>query len=195
MHTGEGQGDKENIVIQYKTLPSYEAFIKWKAQEERHSQSSFVQHSGTKRSTTAEVTYLYCNRHGTYHPKGHDKRMTKMKGTNKLGSPCTAFIKCTKDDKTEMVTIEYCTVHSHDTEIGHLRITNDLRESIAAKLHTGIPIDNILDEVRDNMCSTKGREHLISKQDIRNIGTQYSVDGVQRHTNDAVSVHAWIEKL
>ena len=30
-----GEGDKENILIQYKTLHSYEAFSEWKAQEER----------------------------------------------------------------------------------------------------------------------------------------------------------------
>ena len=76
------------------------------------------------------------------------------------------------------MSIEYCTVHSHETEIRHLRITYDLRQSIAAKLQMGIPIDKILDDVRDNVWSTKGREHLISKQDIRNIGTCYSIDGV-----------------
>ena len=51
----------------------------------------------------------------------------------------------------------------------------------------GMPIDKILDDVRDNVWCTMGREHLISKQDIRNIGTQYNIDGVQRHSNDAVS--------
>lgn len=59
----------------------------------------------------------------------------------------------------------------------------------------GIPIDRILDYVRDNVWSNIGREHLISKQDIRNIGTQYNVDYVQRHSNDAVSVQAWVKEL
>ena len=190
-----GEGDKENILIQYKTLHSYEAFSEWKAQEERLTQSSFVQRTGTKRSTITEVTYFYCNRQGMYSPQGLGKRMTKKKGTCKLGKPCTAYIKCTKYVKTNSVSIEYCTVHSHETEIRHLRITDDLRQSIAAKLLMGIPIDKILDDVRDNVWSTKGREHLISKQDIRNIGTCYSIDGVQRHTNDAVSVQAWVEEL
>ena len=189
-----GEGDKVNIV-QYKTLPSYEAFSEWKAGEERLTQSSFVQRSGTKRATATEVTYFYCNRQGTYSPKGQGKRMTKKKGTCKLGNPCTAYIKCTKDVKTESVSIEYCTVHSHEPEIRHLRVTDDLRRSIAVKLQMGVPIDKILDDVRDNVWSTKGREHLINKQDIRNIGTQYCIDGVQRHTNDAVSVQAWIEEL
>ena len=186
-----GEGDKENILIQYKTLHSYEAFSEWKAQEERLTQSSFVQRTGTKRSTITEVTYFYYNRQGMYSPQGLGKRMT----TCKLGKPCTAYIKCTKYVKTNSVSIEYCTVHSHETEIRHLRITDDLRQSIAAKLQMGIPIDKILDDVRDNVWSTKGREHLISKQDIRNIGTCYSIDGVQRHTNDAVSVQAWVEEL
>lgn len=125
-----GADDKENILIQYEVLPNYEAFCKWKAEEERLTQSSFVRKSGTKRSTETEVTYFYCNRHGAYTPKGHGKRMIKKKGTCKLGKPCTAYIKCTKDIKTNSVSIEYCTNHSHETEIRHLRITDDLRQSI-----------------------------------------------------------------
>lgn len=104
-------------------------------------------------------------------------------------------MKCTKYVKTGVISVEYCTDHSHETLIRHLRITEDLRESIAVKLHSGIPIDKILDDMRDNVWHIQGREHLMSKQDIRNIGTQYCVDGVQRHTNDAVSVQAWVEEL
>ena len=192
---GPDKADKENALVQYKTLPNYHSFLEWKAEEEKRTKSSFVQKCGTKRSKSAEITHFYCNRDGQYRSKGHGTRMVKFKGTNKLGTPCTAYLKCTKDTDTEMVSVEYCTVHSHETQIGHLRLTNDLRASVATKLQMGVPLDIILDEVRNNVSCVLGREHLITKQDIRNIGTQYNVDGVQKHTNDALSVKVWVEEL
>lgn len=63
----------------YNTLPSYEVFRDWKAKEERLTQSSFVQRSGTKRSATLEITYFYCNQQGKYTPKGVGRRATKKR--------------------------------------------------------------------------------------------------------------------
>lgn len=65
--------------MRYNTLPSYEVFRDWKAKEERLTQSSFVQRSGTKRSATLEITYFYCNRQGKYIPKGVGKESNKKK--------------------------------------------------------------------------------------------------------------------
>lgn len=54
----------------------------------------------------------------------------------------------------------------------------------------GVCMDKILDDVRDSVNEETGllREHLISRQDIRNIQTQFNVEGIFRHSQDAMSV-------
>ena len=61
------------------------------------------------------------------------------------------------------VSVEYCTSHSHDISIGHLRIPDNVRASIATKLQNGVSIDKLLDQVRDEVAVILGREHLITK--------------------------------
>lgn len=91
--------------------------------------------------------------------------------------------------------VEYCLDHSHDILISHLHIPNDVRVSIATKLCSGVHIDNILDQVRDQVYQTLGCEHLINKQDIHNIQQQFSIDDVQKHSDDSKSVSAWVVEL
>ena len=114
-----------------------------------------------------------------YHPKENRKRVLKTQGNCKVGEDCTAYMKTTKCATDGTVSVDYCTTHAHDIAIGHLRITDDVRVSIATKLAHGVHIDNILDYVRDEVDKTLGREHLISKQDIHNIQKQFCVEGVQ----------------
>lgn len=66
--------------------------------------------------------------------------------------------------------------------------------SIAGKLLQGVQVDRILDDIRDSI-TDEGvqRNHLITKQDIRNINRQYNIEGIERHTNDHTSVCSWIK--
>lgn len=104
-------------------------------------------------------------------------------------------MKVTKCLPTGVISVEYCTNHTHTLEIAHLRIPEDTRVSIASKLQDGVNIDKVLDNICDNVSATLGREHLVNKQDIRNIQRQYNVDGIQKHTVDSQSVHAWVQEL
>ena len=190
---------KNNVSIKYATFNDMDSFMTWKMEQEVNTQTSFVQHRGAKVRKCEEctVTHYYCNRQGDYHPKGKGKRGMKSQGTCKLGETCTAYmkvIKCLKDGK---IAVEYCTDHSHEIAIAHLRIPQDTRVSIAKKLQDGVNIDRVLDQVRDDVCGTLtlGRQHLVNKQDIRNIEKQFNVDGIQKHTADSQSVHAWVQEL
>ena len=105
-------------------------------------------------------------------------------------------MKATKDLNTGEVVVKYClTHHNHDINIGHLRMQHDTRMKIAAQLQQGIPLERIMDNIREN--TTKGitREHLVTKQDIHNIKNHYNIQGVMRHSNDLTSVCAWVEEL
>lgn len=35
----------------------------------------------------------------------------------------------------------------------------------------------------------------MNRQDIRNIKNQYNIEGVQKHSNDLLSVAAWVEEI
>ena len=55
----------------------------------------------------------------------------------------------------------------------HLRISDELRSTITAKLAKKIPVNAITDEVRDNLIGVLCRDHLTTRQDIHNIMQQY----------------------
>ena len=159
--------------------------LQWKTTEERNTQTSFVQQRGPKRRVGEECTYYYCNRHGDYRPKGNGICAMKSQGTCKIGEQCTAYMKVTTSMISGKVSVEYCTNHNHEIAIAHLHIPQDTRVSIAAELQNGVNIDKVLDHVRENVSDTLGRQHLISKQDIRNIEKQFNVDGIKKHTSDS----------
>ena len=50
------------------------------------------------------------------------------------------------------------------------------------KLAAGVPITRVLDEIQE-MITTVGREHLMTRQDVLNIQRAYNIEGVQKHKN------------
>lgn len=93
------------------------------------------------------------------------------------------------------VSVEYCLNHLHHIAIAHLRIPDNVRYTIAAKLQEGVQIERILNDIRNNVDGELGREHLINKQDIRNIEHQFQVDGIAKHADDSQSVDLWIKEM
>ena len=66
-----------------------------------------------------------------------------------------------------------------------LGVTNPKEmKRIASKLHQGVSVERILDDIHDNIDRNVSREHLVTRQDIRNIKTQYNVDSISRHKYD-----------
>ena len=119
-----------------------------------------------------------------------------MQGSCKVGDACTAHIKVSHNLMTSAVHVEYCfTHHSHETNLAHLKMPDDLKTTIAAKLQEGVSEKKILDDTRDDGPSQIGREHLVTLQDIQNIRRQYNIEGVQRHQNDHQSVGIWVEEM
>ena len=52
-----------------------------------------------------------------------------------------------------------------------------------------------MDIVRDSISKEVSREHIITKQDIRNIQNQYNIQGISRNPNDLTSVCTWVEEF
>ena len=175
-----------------KTLNLHK-FLEWKKEEEIKTNSQYVQLCSSQVYGNAEHWYYYCNCSGHYKPKGKEKCQTKAQGSCKTGSSCTAHI---KDLTTGEVTVQYCSTHnSHSISLGHLRIPDDTRMKIASKLYQGVLIERILDDIRDSVDAGISREHLVTRQDVRNIKVQYNIDGIRRHKDDPASVNAWVEEM
>ncbi|GFR13360.1 uncharacterized protein TNCT_196061 [Trichonephila clavata] len=107
----------------------------------------------------------------------------KMAGSNKINGNCPSKMKVYEDIESK-VTVEFTKTHvGHGINLGRMKIT---REDIARKLENKIPIEAILDDIRN---SVNERIHLITWQDIKNIKVEYNIssDGIL-DTNDVVSV-------
>ena len=143
-----------------------------------------------------KIWCFYCNRAGRFNPKGSEKRQIKSQGTNKIGMQCTAHMKATINLRSETVEVQYCaTHHNHITRLSHLRIPPTVRANIAAKLQQGISMNRVLDDIRDSVEQTMNRQHLITRQDLRNVKFHFNIDGIIRHKNDLTSVSAWVDEL
>ncbi len=113
-----------------------------------------------------------------------------------MGGQCTAHIKAIVCQHNGQVEVKYCsTHHNHEVKLTYLRIPSQIRVQIASKLLQGISMDRIMDDIRDTIFSKINRQHLISKQDLHNIKTQFNIEGIVKHKNDLMSVSAWVEEL
>ena len=52
-----------------------------------------------------------------------------------------------------------------------------------------------MDDIRNNMKGDCSREHIITRQDIRNVFREFNILGVEKHPNDYVSVEAWVTQM
>ena len=97
---------------------------------------------------------------------------------------------------TGKVDITFCHTHqNHELQLGHLRIQPSTRQNIAAQLQQGVHINRIMDNIREDISQGINRDHLITKQDVRNIQHCYNIEGISHHANDLASVCSWVKEL
>ena len=170
-------------------------FEKWK-NEERRSKSSYVQHSASHMQGVNRKSYLYCHRSGIVRSEGKGLRALKTQGSCKMNEFCTAHMTVTEDTITKKVKVSYCSHHkNHEPEICHMKVPEDVKNIVAAKLAEGVSIDRILDDIRDNVTGSLEREHIMNPQDIHNIQYQLNLESVEKHQNDHTSVSAWVTEM
>ena len=88
------------------------------------------------------------------------------------------------------------THYNYQKQLGHLWINNDTTRIVAENLKQGIPSSRIVEVVRDTGTAEGiGRKDLISEKDVNNIKKQFNIDGIQKHTNDLVSVATIVEEI
>ena len=138
--------------------------------------------------------YYYCNRSGSYTPKGKGKQELKIQGSSKIGEYFTAYIRAKKYLLSGEVFVEICDHHIHEQLLCHLRLPDSLRMTIAAKLNDGVTISTILDSIRENIDKVD-RGALLCRQDIHNFGHQHNIDAIKLHENDLQSVSLWVDSM
>lgn len=82
-----------------------------------------------------------------------------------MAATCTAHMAVAIDASSNVVTVSYCQYHTgHSLDLGHLRLSSDVRFEIAAQLQQGVTIaKKILDVLRDNVGTTLVRDHLVNR--------------------------------
>ena len=77
----------------------------------------------TNQSNDSLVSYYYCNRAGSYNPKGKSKRELKSQGSGKIGNQYSVHIKAAENSSSKMVTVKYCSRHyNHACALAFLRL-------------------------------------------------------------------------
>ncbi len=117
-----------------------------------------------------------------------------MQGSAKINAHCTAGIKVFYNALNQIKIIYTKTNYGHECSLGYLPIPKQLRQQIASDLVKGISFDKILDGVRDSIGSSLDRSHLVAKNDLYNIEKSYNIRKIERHKDDAMSVHLWVQE-
>ncbi|GFT99517.1 uncharacterized protein NPIL_110731 [Nephila pilipes] len=179
-------------------LNSFNDFLAWKAEIENNTKSKFISYS-TKHINIHGVKYYYfrCHRSGNFMSESKGLRHLKTLGSNKINAYCPAALKVTEHTDGKCI-VSYQKVHvGHQNDLGHLFLTADERKNIASKIAAKIPLDNILDEIR-NVISDAGLErvHLLTKKDLHNIEISFNLaSNSVKHENDRVSVDMWVREM
>ncbi|KAJ8019506.1 Zinc finger transcription factor family protein 17 [Holothuria leucospilota] len=177
-----------NHQIQRAEFVSEEEFQEWKTNLERTHDTWFVKVSGGNSYHDHKVQYYYCNRSGGsrgLQEREPRRRALKSQGSSKMKEKCCAFLSCTTFKSTGRVVAEYCIDHTHETQIAHLKMSDELRSFVVEKLTSGIEVTAILNEIRDNMSKLDGRDKLVTRRDILNIKRQYNISSTKRDENDS----------
>ena len=183
-----------NETLIFSSLDEFEA---WKVGEEEKSTAHYVQQSAVKMISDGSVTHLVCNRSGNPRPsRSTGKRQQKSQGSCKSGEFCLSHMKVMVNASSGQVTVEYCSSHTgHSSQIAHIPIPNQIKLEISSKLHAGVTVERIIDDIRNDVDGGLKRKHLATKLDINNIKRKINLENVEKDKNDSVSVRAWVKQL
>ncbi|XP_034236595.1 uncharacterized protein LOC117642470 [Thrips palmi] len=167
-------------------------FYVWKEEMERGTNSLYIQHEGARRLDHGERRYYYCHRSGNSRKVEAPDRI-RWKESPKIERYCPARITVT--EVNGKVSVVHHKDHvGHDFDLGHLRLNKNERAMLAAKLQSKVPMNDILDDIRDSVTEEGGlsRLHLLDKRDLLNVIKEFKLDKNRAHDNDAMSVDMWV---
>ncbi|GFY42737.1 uncharacterized protein TNIN_6981 [Trichonephila inaurata madagascariensis] len=113
--------------------------------------SQLVPSESKSEKTGGKITYLYCHRNGYFNARGDKKRNMKIAGSNKINGNYPSKMKVYEDIESK-VTVEFTKTHvGYGIDLGRMEITREEKEDRARKLENKIPVEAVLDEIRNSM--------------------------------------------
>ncbi|GFV89913.1 uncharacterized protein TNCV_461751 [Trichonephila clavipes] len=145
-----------------RTFDTFQDFKLWKESIEKQTSSLYVKNTASKSGKSGgKMTYFYCHRNGFYNARGDMKRNMKIAGSNKINGKCPSKMKVYEDIESK-VTVEFTKTHvGHGIDLRRMKITREEKEDIAKKLENKIPVEAILDDIRNSFNQKLERIHLI----------------------------------
>ncbi|XP_065220895.1 uncharacterized protein LOC135847771 [Planococcus citri] len=175
-------------------------FFLWKDDEEQRTLSKYSQDTSawTTKQRSKKIRYR-CHRGGYIRLKDESlrKRHVKRKGSCKINNYCSAHILYEENLDDGKITVQYNPIHcNHSVEMKHLPLSSTDKENIAEKLKVGVPLDRVLDDIRDTLEDNQvTRTQLITKHELHNIMQEKKISYQERKSYyDPVSVELIIEE-
>ncbi|XP_048735607.2 uncharacterized protein LOC125651055 [Ostrea edulis] len=192
--------------LNFENLDSFEKYL---TEESINKNTRYVLHRPkTVNKDGSERYTLVCHRDGKKRiacDTKDRKRREKKKGSCKLDGLCLSrFSVLVEKDGT--VKAKYIQSHTHSTtfeDSKFLPIPDHLKSDIKTMLALKIPINTILDKVRDKFSDRNNRDdltdlkhyHLIDRKTIHNLKQKIIDSSVIRHSDDATSTFLRVDAL
>ena len=142
-----------------------------------------------------KTIYFYCNRSGFFKSESKGIRNLNTQGSSKANTHCTAGMQLQFMAKNKVQVVYSKSHYGHTCNLGHIPISREVRLQIAGDIAQGISIDKLLDNVRDTIGSTIERMHSLTGEKRHNIERSFGLRRAEKHKDDALSVHLWVEEV
>ncbi|XP_062604065.1 uncharacterized protein LOC134265856, partial [Saccostrea cucullata] len=200
-----------DIKVEHLTFESLALFSDFRSKEEMSSNTRFVRRSRPQVNKKGGKTYsLVCHRNGPvsqHRAKGVQPKTSRKnkKGHCQINNLCPARMSvCEMKDGKVMV--KYVKSHTHSLsfeQTKYLPIPDSLKSEILNMLSLKIPINCIIDKVREHFSGRGNRDnlddlkyyHLIDRKKIHSLKTKLADPTIIQDSNDAISTSLKVEAL
>ena len=200
-----------NIKIENVEFDTVNQFSDFRSKEELSSNTRFVRRSRPQVNKKGEKVYsLVCHRNGlvkSHRGKGVEPKTNRKhkKGHCQTNSLCPArFSVCEHPDGK--VSVKYVKSHTHSLSFEqskYLPIPDSLKSEIVNMLALKIPINCIIDKVREHFSDRENRDnlddlkyyHLIDRKTIHSLKTKVTDPTIRQDNNDALSTSLKVDAL
>lgn len=165
-------------------------FVEWKEQFERETYCTY-------RSADYRHKLVYrCHRNGYYKPVDQRRRKAPVKGYKKLNGFCPSKLKLVpRNDDSGGFELEVVKTHiGHQPgadELTHVRISSMTKSRIATLLKRGLPICEVMEELKMfDEDGKKLKESTITSDDIRNVQRSMNINNDGIIPSDVLAIQA-----
>lgn len=200
-----------NIEIEELSFQNKDDFCKFKEQEEMNTNTRFVMRNKVQENKKKEKVYsLECHRNGcirSHKNRGYQMKFSRknIKGSCQLNSICPARFSV-REKEDGKICVKYIKSHTHSLSFENskfLPIPEGIKTEILGMLSLKIPINNIIDKIRERFSDRDHRDNLedikyynlIDRRTIHNLKKKLADPSVIQHSNDAISTFLKVEML